>query len=376
MKASRRDFIRKSTALAAMSVAGTVMPKSDLFGSDTTDGAMQGKKKSGKTVNWPVIEGADTPKLCLNSSFKADVKQMRRVKQLGIDYVLMGGPQIPWKYEDLKEAMDRFKSNGLTIINMMIGGFQNTILGREGRDDEIEKVKQSLEAAGKAGLAVVEYNFYVKRLTDGYYNVEGRGGSGYLGYNYEPVKNIPPDPNVGAHTAEELWNNLTYFLKAVIPVAENAGVRMALHPNDPPAPVSYGSAQIMASLAGWKRLIEIVDSPSNGITFDCGVTREIGEDPIEVLRYFASRDRINHHHFRNVNVEIPVNKYVEQFVDQGDVNMFAVMQEMVKSKYKLGIFPEHPHVLDVDRERGGDYTGYVFNVGYARAMMQAVYSCL
>jgi len=372
MKESRRDFIRKSTALAALSVAGTGLING---GTEANGTELAYKKVKQKTVKWPVIEGPDTPKLCLNSSFKADVKGMRRVKQLGIDYVLMGGPQIPWKYEDLKEAMDRFKSNGLTILNMMIGGFQNTILGREGRDAEIEKVKQSLEAAGKAGLAVVEYNFYVKRLTDGYYNVEGRGGSGYLGYDYEPVKNIPADPATGVHTAEELWANLSYFLKAVIPVAEKAGVRMALHPNDPPAPVSYGSDQIMASLAGWKRLIEIVDSPSNGITFDCGVTREIGEDPIEVLRYFASRDRINHHHFRNVNVEIPVHKYVEQFVDEGDVNMFAVMQEMVKSKYKLGIFPEHPHVLDVDKERGGDYTGYVFNVGYARAMMQAVYSC-
>lgn len=362
--------------MAAMAVAGVGISESDLFGLATREELSQAGKKNGKIADWPIIEGPDSPKLCLNSSRNADVKQMRRVKQLGIDYVLMGGPPIPWKAEYLRETMDKFKSNGLSIINMMIGGFPNVILGREGRDTEIDKVKQSIEAAGAAGLPVIEYNFYVKRLTDGYYNVEGRGGSGYLGFNYEPVKNIPPDPDTGVHTAEELWDNLTYFLKAVIPVAEKAGVRMALHPNDPPAPVSYGSAQIMASFSGWKRLIEIVDSPSNGITFDCGVTGEIGEDPLEVLRYFGSRDRINHQHFRNVNVEIPVHKYVEQFVDQGQVNMFAIMQELVRLKYKLGIFPEHPHVLDVDREHGGDYTGYVFNVGYARAMMQAVYSSL
>jgi mannonate dehydratase len=160
----------------------------------------------------------------------------------------------------------------------------------------------------------------------------------------------------------------------VIPVAEKAGVRLALHPNDPPPPISHGSAQIMGSVKGWKRLIEIVDSPSNGITFDCGVTRETGEDPIEVLRYFATRDRINHQHFRNVNVEKPFEKYVEEFVDEGQVNMFAVMQELVRLKYKLGLFPEHPHGLDVDKEHGGDYTGYVYNVGYARAMLQAVLS--
>ena len=74
-----------------------------------------------------------------------------------------------------------------------------------------------------------------------------------------------------------MWTNITYFLKAVVPEAEKAGVRLALHPNDPPAPVSRGSQQIMGTIDGWKKLIAIVNSPSNGITFDCGVTREMGE---------------------------------------------------------------------------------------------------
>jgi mannonate dehydratase len=375
MEQNRRNFIKNGTALAAMSVVGMgsatagLLDKNDK--TNTTDPSTT-ESKAQKNVQWPVIEGPETPKLCMTTSFKADEKAMRRVKQLGIDYVLMGGPKIPWQEDDLRNTMENFKKGGLTVMNMMIGGFPNTILGREGRDAEIENVKQSLVAAGKVGLPVVEYNFYVHRMTEGYHNVEGRGGSVYYEFDYEPIKNLPPDPETGIHTAEELWNNLTYFLKAVIPVAEKAGVRMALHPNDPPAPVTHGSAQIMGTLKGWKRLIEIVDSPSNGITFDCGVTREIGEDPLEVLRYFASRDRINHHHFRNVNVQIPTVKYVEQFVDEGQVNMFAVMQELVRLKYKLGIFPEHPHGLDADKERGGDYTGYVYNIGYARAMLQAV----
>ena len=130
-----------------------------------------------------------------------------------------------------------------------------------------------------------------------------------------------------------MWNNITYFLKAVIPVAEESGVRMALHPNDPPAPLSRGSGQIMGTVAGWKKLIGIVESPSNGITFDCGVTREMGENPVEVCRYFASRDRINHVHFRNVRVTKPYEKYTEVFIDEGQVDMFAVMKELVRNKY-------------------------------------------
>ena len=372
MKNDRRGFIKKGTALAAMSVVGIGSASAGII--DPVSTSNPGEKPAQKKVKWPVKEGADTPKLCMPTSFTADVKAMRRIKQIGIDYVIMSGPKIPWKEEDIRSAMERFKAQGLTIINMMFGGINNTILGREGRDEEIENVKKSLIAAGAAGLPVVEYNFYVHRLTDGYYNVEGRGGSKYLGFNYDKVKDLPPIEGVGIHTAEELWANLTHFLKAVVPVAEKAGVRMALHPNDPPPPISHGSAQIMGDLKGWKRLIEIVDSPSNGITFDCGVTNEIGEDPLEVVRYFGSRDRINHQHFRNANMEVPREKYVEKFVDEGDVNMFAVMQELVRLKYKFGLFPEHPHGLDADKELGGDYIGYVYNVGYARAMLQAVLS--
>src|SRR5260370_40621846 len=107
-------------------------------------------------------------------------------------------------------------------------------------------------------------------------------------------KDLPALPNEGAHNLDEMWNNITYFLKAVIPTAEKANVRLALHPNDPPAPVSRGSPQIMGSVAGWKKLISIVDRPANGITFDCGVAPEMGEDPIAGWRVFPSRDPIHH----------------------------------------------------------------------------------
>jgi mannonate dehydratase len=195
----------------------------------------------------------------------------------------------------------------------------------------------------------------------------------------KPGNEMPPNPNEGAHTADEMWANITYFLKAVIPVAEQSGVRLALHPNDPPVPLSRGSQQIMGTVKGWKHLIEIVNSPANGITFDCGVTREMGEDPVEVCKYFASRKRINHMHFRNVRVRKPYEHYTEVFIDAGQVDMFGVMKELVKNKYSATIYPEHPRGLDYDRERGpiggyqggGGFGGDIYDVAYARAMLQA-----
>ena len=266
---------------------------------------------------------------------------------------------------------------------MMISGFPNTVYGRPGRDEEIAKVKASIAAAGKAGLPVVEYNFYAHRAMEGYYEVTGRAGAGYTGFDYERMKDLPPLAEEGAHTLEEMWANITYFLEAVVPVAEQSGVRLALHPNDPPAPLSRGSEQIMGTVEGWKRLIGIVNSPANGITFDCGVTREIGDDPVAVCRYFAARDRINHAHFRNVRMHVPRETYEEVFIDEGDIDMFAVMRELVRGGYRLAIYPEHPRALDYDREAtkasgglrgypgGGGYAGDAFNVAYTRAMLQA-----
>jgi mannonate dehydratase len=345
--------------------------------------ALAPARAHGAPADWPPSEGRHTPKLCLGIGSNADDAQMRRFKQIGVDHVLMGGPRVPWTEEALGALVGRFRAGGLSVVNLMISGFPNALYGRPGRDEEIENVKASLRAAGKAGIPVVEYNFYAHRLTEGYYEEPGRGGAGMTAYDYERSKNLPPLPEVGTHTLDAMWANVTYFLKAVVPAAESAGVRLALHPNDPPVPLSRGSQQIMAMLEGWKRLVMIVDSPVNGITFDCGVTRELGEDPVAVCRWFGERDRINHVHYRNVRVRTPYVDYTEVFPDEGQVDMFAVMKELVRQKYPRGLYPEHPRALDADRERpgfnpyypgGGEYAGLVYNVAYTKAMLQAALS--
>jgi mannonate dehydratase len=302
---------------------------------------------------------------------------IRRIRQLGIEYVSTYGPPIPWNEAGLRQIMTRLEAGGLKLANVMIGGFDRAVYGRPGRDEDIEKVRQSLRAAGKAGVPVVEYNFYAHRAVEGYSEEPGRGGAGLTAFDYSRIKDLPPLPAEGAHSLEEMWSNAAYFLKAVIPVAGESGVRMALHPNDPPAPVSRGSGQIMGSVEGWKRLIEIVPSTANGITFDCGVTREMGHDPVETCRYFGSRDRINHVHFRNVRMKKPRELYTEVFLDEGEVDMFGVMKELVRQKYPRLIYPEHPPLIDADREHpfkgisSQRYTGFAYTTGFAQAMLMA-----
>lgn len=405
---------------------------------------------------WPIEEGPDTPKICLgandgggplsaaapsttprpggyggylapasNAAPPANAS-FQRIRQLGVGHIIgvQMGP-LPWTAEAVRQAVQSAKDAGLVAYNSMLNFAPSIIYGKESRTKDMEMVIASIEAAGKGGLPVIEYNFYAHRAIEGYYETVGRARAGYTAFDndlellidetgavVQPIyrdekgqitaetlaafpnakkvkfKDLPPLAAEGAHNLDEIWANITWFLKAAVPAAEKAGVRLALHPNDPPAPISRKSQQIMGSVAGWKHLIEIVNSPANGITFDCGVTREMGEDPVATAEYFASRKRINHMHYRNVVVEKPYEKYQELFIDAGMVDMAGVMKAIVRNKYTGTIYPEHPRAFDHDRDRvgpggrlpgypgGGGYTGFAYSVAYTRAMMQAALAAL
>lgn len=326
------------------------------------------------------LETDETPTLTLFLDDLSD-RSLRRVKQLGVKGVstafLDTGGIETWTDEVLRRNLDRVGEANLELRNVMFNPSERVRFGHDGRDEDIETIINAIQIAGRQGLPVMEYNFYAHRIVEGYKVVPGRGGSGLMDFNYDRVKDLPPLVGQQAHSLDEMWDNVTYFLKAVIPAAENANVRLALHPNDPPAPISRGSGQIMSSVEGWKQLCDIVPSPYNGITFDCGVTRELGHDPVEVARYFGERDQINHVHFRNVVTRTPNLDYTEVWIDEGQVDMFAVMSELVRQKYPRLIYPEHPPENDSDREfpfegiSAKTYTGFAYTVGYARAMMQA-----
>ena len=415
---------------------------------------------------WPIVEGADTPKICLApgdgggplpaqpqaapaaagrsgggggyGGFLApkpapapagrgglgagnQSASFQRIKQLGVTHLLgVGVGGSPWTEENVRRVVQTAKDAGLVAYNAMINVPNSVIYGRDQRARDMEPVIASIEAAGKGGLQVVEYNFYAHRIIEGYYEGVGRANAGYTEFDYDlevlvgdngqvlgpiyrdengkitpetlaqfpsakriKLRDLPPLTNEGAHKLDEMWANITYFLRAAVPAAEKAGVRLALHPNDPPAPISRGSQQIMGTVDGWKHLIGIVNSPANGITFDCCVTTEMGSNAVEVATYFASRKRINHVHYRNVHVVKPYERYTELFIDAGQCDMFGVMKALIRNKYTGTIYPEHPRALDSDRDRvapsgriggypgGGGYTGITFSVAYTRAMMQA-----
>jgi len=330
-------------------------------------------------------EGPDTPKLTIYMDNMLDEAEAIRIKQLGINWIdAQAVPEQPWGMDYLQPRVDALKKHDMHIGIMMIrwsykGGMDpemnKIVRGLPGRDEEIAKIKQTIVNMGKLGIPVLEWNFYNHRATDGYKQVPGRGGAGYSEFKYDRMKDLPPLPADGAvQNYEDTWKNMTYFLKEVIPVAEKNNVIMSVHPNDPPAPMSRGSAQVLNSFSDWKRLVETVNSPSNCMTWDCGVTRELGEDPIVVGNWLASRNRIGQVHFRNVVMRKPREDYTEVFPDDGDNDMFEVMKLLVRNRYKHTIFPEHPRSLDTDKllpkEAQTTNSGWAYDVGHCRAMLQ------
>ena len=253
------------------------------------------------------------------------------------------GPQQELNEATLRKTKAHVESFGLAVTGTGLQPSGEIVMGGPDRDRDIESYCESIRAAGGAGLEVITYNFTALRASEGYRARHGlgRGRSSLRDFDFERVRGLPPLPDVGQHTLEEMWARLGYFVRAVVPVAEEAGVRLAVHPNDPPVPEYRGVAQPLIDVASLTRLLEIADSPSNSLFFDTGVMTEAGEDAAEAIRTFGGRDRIAIVHYRNVRVDIPRFMYTELFIDEGECDMGACMQAFHDVGYTGMLDPDH-----------------------------------
>jgi len=281
----------------------------------------------------------------------------------------VSSPNGPWTVTQIRLIKERVESFGLKLRHLMMHDFRNAILGRPGADQDIENVQKSIRVAAEVGIPIVEYNWYALRAQQGYYRVPGREGVEYTAFDYDRCKDLPVLPDIGEHPAEALWERYEYFLKAVIPVAEEVGVKMAVHPNDPPPPIYRGCEQILGSVEGLRKLINLVPSPSNGITWHTGVMTEVGGNPIDLIPEFMKNDQINHIHFRNVLVEVPRKKYTEVFIDEGQVDMAEALRTLRKNGYPRLLYPDHVPHMQSDVE--GGRVGWAYAIGYIKGIMNS-----
>jgi mannonate dehydratase len=204
----------------------------------------------------------------------------------------------------------------------------------------------------------------------GYFRTEstvGRGGARYSTFDYDLLMQNPPE----RHPIEEdrLWENMAYFLERVLPVAEEAGVVMALHPDDPPIPEPLGgAARIVSSLDQLKRIFEMAPSESHAMLFCQGCVAEMGEDVPGAIREMGALGKIACVHFRNIRGT--PRSFQEVFVDEGDVDMLQAMRTYKEIGFEGPFMMDHTPQFPQEKE---GWAGRAFAVGYMRALIQAVY---
>jgi len=250
----------------------------------------------------------------------------------------------------------------------------NIMLGKSPeRDREIDDVCQMLRNVSKAGIPAVKYNLtIIGAIRSG--SGPGRGKSSYSKWVYEEAKQDPPLTIAGRVDEAMMWDRITYFLKRVVPVAEEYKVKRACHPHDPAMPREKGFRgvqRVLGTFEGLKRLTEIVPSPYNGLNFCQGTISESMKDPAkeiyEAIRYLGSRKKIFNVHFRNIKGGM--NNFLETFPDDGDVDMIRAMRVYKEVGYDGMIMPDHIPRIPGDQ---GARQGYAFCFGYIQALIQMV----
>lgn len=273
--------------------------------------------------------------------------------------------------DGLKQVRDRAASFGLGLS--VVEGYlplDCIVHGTSGRDEQIAEISQLIVNMGRLEIPVLCYNFMPRAdMTRTAFNVPDRGGALTNSFDAALVRN-EHDPRVPALAADVLWENLDYFLKRMLPVAEDAGVVLAMHPDDPPLPNLCGDAQIMFEPASFDRLFEMAPSAANAMCYCQGTFAEMGVDIPATIRHFG--ERIKYVHFRDVNGAVP--RFQETFHDNGKTDMFAAMQAYRDIGFKGVMRPDHVPTMDGEDGDGSGYSmlGRLFAVGYMRGLMHAV----
>ncbi len=334
-----------------------------------------------------MIAMIDTMRVALGQFKELTDERLTFAKQLGVSGVQVNTPILPgdtrWEEADLRWLCTRCDSYGLrleAIENTPNGFFDKAMLGLPGRDEQIENYQATVRNVGRAGIPILGYHWMPNHVWRTSYATPGRGGALVSSFDMDLARTQPPARGIVAHpllngrtiSAEEMWDNYTYFIQAVVPVAEEAGVKLALHPDDPPVPSLGGIARIFGDFAGFKRAMEIAPSTNHGLDFCMGCWSEMGPQTtpgvIEAIRYFGSQGKIVYVHFCDVQGTVPC--FQECFIGEGNVDVVAAMQTLKEVGFSGFFLDDHvPHVVD-DTEWG--HRGRAYATGYIMALVQAV----
>ena len=301
-------------------------------------------------------------------------------KQFGVkDVMVFNNDSLPgfdgkWAIKDLAMMRLNVESHGLTLAaieNVPIRFYEDIMIGGPRRDEQIDNMIVTIRNMARAGVRIFGYHWMpslVWRTTPKVI----RGGALASAFNWEEAKDLP-NTHGRIYSEEEMWEYLEYWLKAIIPVAEEEDIRMGIHPCDPPVSEIGGVPQLFSSYDNYRRYLDIYDSPYNAIEFCQGTVSEMfdssGDNIYNFIDEMVRRDRIMYVHFRNVSQPNP-NDFHEEFINTGHVDMYRAMKAYHDAGFKGFFIDDHVPQTHNDTQYG--HQARAFANGYIQAMIEAV----
>jgi mannonate dehydratase len=276
---------------------------------------------------------------------------------------------------DFEQFVEAASDAGLNVSVVEAGPpIGAIVLGEPGWEEQTQDWINAIKIFAKAGVEVICYNFMPQVLKDAMvvrtsYATETRGGAMTSAFRTSDLDEESLAPDVAPISREAMRANLARFLKTVLPVAEEHGIKMAMHPDDPPISPMGKLHRIMSTVDDFDWLLNLSDSPSNGLTLCIGCFAEMGCDVTEIIEHF--KDRLYFVHFRNISGAI--DDFVETFPDDGDLDLALILRKLGDIGYRGCIRPDHAPSLsgEIVEMEGYGFQGHVFTLGYMRGIMDA-----
>jgi mannonate dehydratase len=297
---------------------------------------------------------------------------------------LAGDPEKLWTYEELAALKREVNAAGLeigAIENFDPAHWHDVLLDGPKKKQQLENLKTIIRNVGRAGIPVLGYNFSIAGVAGRVKGPFARGGAEAVGmdgpfdkplpngmvWNMVYDRNAAPG-NVPSATPEQLWQRLKDFLDALVPVAEEAGVTLAAHPDDPPLPTVRGQPRLVYQPRLYQKLIDLKPSPRNALEFCLGTLAEMTEGDIyDAVDTYSRQGKLAYVHFRNVRGKVPF--YKETFIDEGDVDMLRVLRILKKNGFDGVVVPDHAPQMACAAPW---HAGMAYALGYMKAALQVV----
>ena len=328
------------------------------------------------TASLPEIDMAKLPmRIAVGQFNDLTAEQMAFACQVGAEDVQLNTPNLPgeerWEFEDLIALRQRAEGSGLRLIaleNVPIRFYDQIMTAGPERERQMENMSATVRNMGKAGIPILGYHWMPNGVWRTSFETRVRGGAVSNEFRYEQVKDAPLTHG-RVFGADEMWANYDWYMERILPVCEEAGVRMALHPDDPPVPSLGGVARLFTNFEGFRRAMETHPSPMHGLDFCHGCWSEMreGEGVLEAIEWFGTRGRLFYLHLRDV--QGCADDFHECFIDEGNSNVVAVIKKLREVGFNGFILDDHvPHLVNDSRY---GHRGRAYAIGYIRGLLAA-----